>query len=407
MKLTPTSGDETSQTRTNRLTTFAILLRLFAVLFAQMQLIIFASLISPKGVQFASKIRLQTDFEDFYIAAGDWLAKANPYLRLDAFQYQRFNKPAPILLLALPLHYFSEQTASYIFFAANILAILAAVWGICHYFKLNRIERLLLFCIASMYFPVIFVVERGNLDAFMLALIVLSLLFKNPLLKGIALGFSVGLKLYTTLLLAPLALARQWKQAVALLVTSAALFLCFPTLFLSFFRIQQARGGENSLVENISPAAFASIFTHIGESNAFKPAYVALWLVSYGALLIRYRRASSSLLTIYSLPWMAAFPFFVLPYTGVLLLPVMVLRVREMAARGRLMLHDHVFLAGFLLVGFQPYAMTASLAWMTHSHSLFYTFNPLGTALVIGSLAFGASAEEAPSDRGLAQTVTD
>jgi hypothetical protein len=86
----------------------------------------------------------------------------------------------------------------------------------------------------------------------------------------------------------------------------------------------------------------------------------------------------------------------------------MVLRVREMAVRGRMMSHDRVFLTGFLLVGFQPYAMTASLMWLTHSHSLFYTFNPLGTALVICSLAFGATVGDGMgllSDDGLEEVT--
>ncbi len=299
------------------LTTSTIMRTLFIALFVQLQLILFASLASSKAPVFVSKIRLQIDFEDFYIATADWLQGLDPYARLDQFLYHRFNKPAPVLLLALPLQHFSEHTAAYIFYAANIIAVVFSLWGICRYFRLSRNESLLLFGISSMYFPVIFVIERGNLDGFTLALIVLSLILKNPLAKGIAQGLSVSLKLYTALLLLPLSITRRWKQALALVVVSSALFLSFHSLFMSFIHSQMARSAENYLFENICPAALAGIFTSVGETRLFKLIYLALWFLSYMSVILRYRKASIERMTIYSLPWMMAFPFLVLPYTGI------------------------------------------------------------------------------------------
>ena len=371
----------------------ALMKTLFIALFAQLQLILFASLASSKAPLFVSKIRLQVDFEDFYIATADWLHGLDPYARLDQFLYHRFNKPAPVLLLALPLQRFSEHTAAYIFYVANIVAVVFSLWGISRYFRLSRNESLLFFGISSMYLPAIFVIERGNLDGFMLAFIVMSLILKNPFAKGIAQGISVGLKLYTALLLLPLTITRRWKQALALFVVSSALFLSFHSLFMSFIHSQMARSAENYLFENICPAALAGIFTSFGETTLFKLIYLALWFLSYMSVIVRYRKASVERLTIYSLPWMMAFPFLVLPYTGVLLLPVMVLRIREMGARGFLTIYDRMFLAGFFLIGFQPLAMTTYFMWLTHSHQFFYVFNPLGTTLVLCSLTFGPTEE--------------
>ena len=378
----------------NRITPLVILRRVFIALFLQLQVLVFASLVSQKPLQFVQKIRLQLDFQDFYQAAVDWTHGVNPYLRLDQFQYHRFNKPAPILWIILPLTRFSEPTAAYIFYAANLLAIAIALWGICRYFQLSRSESLLLFGIGSMFFPLIFVAERGNLDGFMLMLVVLALLFKNPIVKGLVLGLSVALKLYTALLLVPLAVNRRWKQATATLVICAALFASFHPLFLPFLHTQMARSAEAHLVENISPAALATIFGSYAESRAFKLTYLALWLLSYLRMLVRHRRSSLDVQTIYSLPWMMAMPFLVLPYTGILLLPVLVLRSREIAARGLLTIYDYLFLGGFLLVGVQPLAMTDYFMWLTHSHRFFYALNPLGTTVIIGSIAFDPAVRE-------------
>src|SRR5277367_5705414 len=378
----------------NHVTSQVILRGIFIALFLQLQVLVFASFVSQKPLQFVQKIRLQVDFQDFYQAAIDWAHGANPYLRLDHFQYHRFNKPAPILWIVLPLTRFSEPTAAHIFYSANLLATAIALWGICRYFELNHSESLFLVGIGSMFFPLNFVIERGNLDGLMLMLVVLALLLKNPIAKGVVLGLTVALKLYTTLLLVPLAINRGWKQAMTMLVVCAALFLSVFPLFTSFLRTQLARGAEAYLVENISPAALGTISGSYAEGRMFKLAYLALWLLSYLCMLVRHRQSSLDIQTIYSLPWMMAMPFLVLPYTGILLLPVLVLRSREIAARGLLTAYDYLFLAGFRLVGVQPEAMTDYFMWLTHSHQFFYTLNPLGTALVIGAIAIGPAVRE-------------
>jgi Glycosyltransferase family 87 len=257
---------------------------------------------------------------------------------------------------------------------------------------------LFLFGIGSMFFPLIFVVERGNLDGFMLMLVVLSLILKNPIARGVALGISVGLKLYTVLLLVPLALNRRRKQAAAMLLALAVLFLSFYPLFFSFLHSQMARSGETYLVENICPAALASIFGSFGGSRAFKGIYLALWLISYVFMLVRQRRSSCDVQTIYSLPWMIAIPFLVMPYTGILLLPVLVLRARQIAIQGLMTVYDYLFLIGFLLVGAPPKALTDYFIWLTHSHQFFYTLNPLGIALVICSLVFSPASRNEADD---------
>ena len=208
------------------------------------------------------------------------------------------------------------------------------------------------------------------------------------------LGLSVALKLYTALLLVPLTVNRRWKQATTTLAVCVALFVSFYPLFASFLRTQMARSVEAYLVENISPAALATIFGSYAEGRAFKLTYLAFWLLSYLCMLVRHRRSSLDVQTIYSLPWMMAMPFLVLPYTGILLLPLLALRSREIAARGLMTVYDYLFLGGFLLVGVQPLAMTDYFMWLTHSHRFFFVINPLGTTVIIGSIAFDPAVRE-------------
>jgi hypothetical protein len=363
-----------------------VLQTVFIALFAQLQLILFTSLISPKPLAFVQKIRMQLDFEDFFQATADWLHGLDPYVRVNEFHYHRFNKPAPALLVALPLQHFSEAVAAHIFYLCNIAAIAASLWAICRFFKLSKIESLLVFGIGSMYFPLVFVVERGNLDGFMLGLISMSLVLKNPLLRGLSLGLSAGLKLYTLILIFPLIIARQWKLALISLSFFALLLLSFHSLFWPFIHTQMSRGAETSVLENLSPAG---LFADYGNNHFVRIFYLSLWLISYACMLYRHRSSSLTAQMIYSLPWTMALPFEVLPYTGILLLPVLVLRSREMAAKGFLALHDYLFLAGFLFVGLQQTAMMEYFLWLTHSHRIFGAVTAFGTTLVIWSLALG------------------
>ena len=359
-------------------TVASILRRSFIALFLQLQLVLLASLISQKPIYLVHKLGTQIDFIDFLRATADWQHGINPYLR------SRFVTPPPSLLVGLPFQHFSFGFAANMFFLANIAVITASLWGIYRHFKLTKEEGWLLFGIASIYFPVIFLVERGNLDGIMLGLILLFVFARNSIAKTVGLSLSITIKVYSLLLVTTLIWARRWKQVSMVLALALLISLPFHGLIWQFMHLQSVRSTQISALENLSPADLLG-------GNALrlpvKLIYGLLWLISYSCMLHRHRESPLSVQLIYSFPWMMAMPLQVFPYTGVLMLPVLVLKSQEITANGLLTYRDRIFLIGFFLVGFQQTAMTEYFQWLTHSHRLFGWFNSLGTTLVIFALA--------------------
>jgi hypothetical protein len=359
-------------------TVASILRRSFIALFIQLLLVLFASLISRKPLLLVQKLGTQIDFLDFYTATADWQHGINPYLR------SRFVTPPPSLLVGLPFQHFSIGFAANVFFLANIAVITASLWGIYRHFKLTKDEGRLLFGIASIYYPVIFLVERGNLDGIMLGLMLLFVFARNSIAKTVGLSLSVTLKVYSLLLATPLIWARKWKQVSMFLTLVLLLSLPFHGLIWQYMHSQIVRSTQIALFENLSPA---DLFGGNAHRIPVILLYGFLWLSSYCCMLYRHRESPLSVQLIYSFPWMMAMPLQVFPYTGVLMLPVLVLKSQEITANGLLSYRDRIFLIGFFLVGFQQTAMTEYFQWLTHSHRLFGWFNSMGTTLVLCALA--------------------
>jgi hypothetical protein len=364
---------------------------------------LFVLLITGLAPAFVQKVGFQIDFYDFFIATSNWLHGVDPYLRI------RFVTPPQSLLAALPLQFFGSVIGRIVFLVINIAIVAASLDSICRQFRMTQRESNLLFGIASIYFPVIFLVERGNLDGIMLGLILVSLFARNRWIKALALSLSIGIKVYSILLLAPLMLARLWKRVVAVVLLLALLMLPFHSLIWSFINSQTRRSAELFGAENICPIALLSpmdvfdVRQQYALSHAVTLAYLALWIASYAIMLFKNRDSDMTVKAVYSLAWMLAMPLQVFPYTGVMLLPLLVLKSREIAKRGFITFPDRLFLMGFCLVGFQQ------TAFSTYFHlpqlvRLFDALNPLGTTLVIGSLVLQSSNRNKLADTNLSVT---
>jgi hypothetical protein len=365
-------------------------------LFVQMQFLMFTALCWQEGPLFVEKHPFGLDFYDFMVAANDWMSGRNPYLNV------RFNKPPVTLLLGVALHPLGTLLATYVFFFANIAIVGAALWWIGRRLGLGRAERWLLLAIASMYYPFHFLVERGNLDGLMLGLTAVFLCSENRVLRAVALALSINLKVYTGLLLVPL-VVRRWREAAAVVVVSLLMVLPFARLVLTSIQMIRVRGVLLATSENLSPGGFLA---RIGQHHpGLRMAYSLVWLASYGAMMYRRRGQSFATLAVLSLAWMVALPVTVISYTGVMLLPVLVLRIWEMALAETLSWVDKLFLAGFLLTGTQQYALFEYFGAAVHSHALFPAFNYLGTLLLLISLVVSRGAGEA-GEGSTAQLVT-
>lgn len=397
LKMKSTERPDTMQSEA---TVEGILMHVFKVLFMQLQCILFILLITGIKPTFVQYWGFQSDFYDFFVAASNWFQGIDPYLN------SRFVTPPPSLLAALPLQFLGHGFGRVAFMFIDLAVIAASLAGICKWFKLTPRESRLLFGVASMYFPVIFLLERGNLDGIMLGLILLSLFAGNHLIKVAALSLSIGIKAYSILLLVPLLLARMWKRVGAVVLLLGILMIPFHSLFWSFIYAQTRRSADLRGAENLCPIALLSpmnvfeVGQHYALSHAVTLVYLALWAASYAIMLYKNRNSDLTVKAVYSLAWMLAMPLQVFPYTGVLLLPLLVLKCREIAQRGFIALSDRMFLMGFCLVGFQQTAFSAYFS-IPHMIRFFDALNPLGTALVIGSLMLQASYRDANGDAQL------
>lgn len=389
------NGTEALEHSDTREPGFFALRWVFVLLFVQMQVMLFASFAAKTPLHLLEKHdTLQLDFFDFFQGTRDWLNGVNPYERVDKFLYHRFNKPAPALLVGLPFQHMSYEAAAYTFFGLNVAILLLSLWLLCRYFRLDKNERLLFFGIAAMFLPVIFVVERGNLDGLVLGCVTLALVFSNPFMKVIGIAFSTALKLYTGLLIVTFAIGRRWKLAWMSLLLTVTIFAMFHRYFGVFVRAQMGRTAEISVIDNLCPI---SMFGNQANRPLVKLGYVLFWVGTLGLMLYRQRRSSLTVQMIFTLPWMMAMPLEIFPYTGVLLLPVLLLRTRMITARGFFRHSDMVFLGGFLLVGFLHYPFATHFSWLIHSHRLPSAINSLGTTLVLCSLAWSEAEPEVPT----------
>ncbi len=407
LRLSPAGGIDSKYRET---TVESVLLCVFIALFVQLLFILFVSLITGLAPAFVEKKVFLVDFGSFYSFTENWLRGADPYTS------PRMFTPPPSLLVALPLQFISSGFGRIVFLLINIAIVAASLAGICYWFKMTRRASLLLFGIASIYFPVIFLLERGNLDGIMLGLILVSIFAKNRFIKELALSLSIGIKVYSILLLVPLMMARRWKRVMAVLLLLALLMLSFYSLFWSFIDAQTKRSALLVGAENICPIGMFSPISvthanqHYALSHVVTLTYMTFWIASYAFMLFRNRDSDLKVKALYSLAWMLAMPLMVYPYTGVLLLPLMALKCREMAERGFITIPDRLFLIGFCLVGFQQTAFSSYFQFplaanlFPYAIRLFDAINPLGTALVIGSLMLQASNQNTRTDAGISVT---
>jgi hypothetical protein len=243
--------------------------------------------------------------------------------------------------------------------------------------------------------PVHFLVETGNLDGIMLGLILMSIFPENGVLKAFAFSLSIIIKIYSVILFAPLILARKWVQVAVSAIVLPLLLLPFHSLFSSFIRMQAGRTIQVAWLDNICPMGALAVF---GHNHVLRYIYLVMWIASYGYMLFKNRNSPLSSQMIYSLAWMLAMPMQVIPYTGILLLPLLALKSHEITVKNFVAVSDRLFLIGFCLVGFQQTAVIDYFQSFPLAIKLFGIVNPIGTILVIVSLVLALSGPHISSD---------
>jgi hypothetical protein len=381
------------------------------LLVAQLAFLALWSLIAQSGPVFVQHIVFGWDFRDFYLAATDWLHRTNPYL------LTRFDKPPLVLIVGTFFSWLPYGIAVLTFFALNLAIIVASVRACAR--KLNLPHQCTndLTWIALLYYPVYFLIERGNLEGLVLGCFCWAFCTKNRYVRPVLVALAAGLKLYPLLLLAPAIRNRKWRFTLTLLLAFVLLLLPFYRLANPFLHAMATRGAQyepyHQQMENISPAGILIV---IAGHQVGKWIFLVFWIATLALMLYRQKQSSEDRIILPFLAWMAAFPLWVFPYVGVLLLPVLAWKLGEMKDQ-KPDLWDKLFVAGFLLVGVQATALSvyfqreppAAFHGPPPAHPIFHWMNSLGMLLILASLAFQKArsnpAIQLIEDRGTAESI--
>ncbi len=357
-----------------------IICRIFFVLFFQVQLFSIASIYTQSGTVWVKRYIFGFDFYDFYAAYGAWRSGGDPYASL------RFVTPPPSLLVGSLLHNYGFISARYAFAVVNILLTITAVLIVSHLFSFSKQVKMYMAGITFLYYPFLFLIDRGNLDGLVLICLAMLLISRRAWQKILWVSLAVCLKLYGLLVIAIFIRKRQWNLAIGTALTTALFLVPFHALMVHFLHNLFARGSILTGTENMSPAA---IFGSFGKSFPGMICYALFWLGTLLILFLYEGNRSSNDLLFMCLPWMAALPLQVYPYTGVLLLLTCMWKLNDMQD-GKSDAADGFFFLGFILVGLQAEAYTQYFHWVVRSHRFFYMLNSIGTTIILISITVSA-----------------
>ncbi|MDR3792274.1 MAG: glycosyltransferase family 87 protein [Terracidiphilus sp.] len=359
------------------LTATTVLPWLFVVLFVQIAAINAVSFISQHGPIFVQRVvfGFGYDYHDFYLGAADILQGLDPYLR------GRLFTPPSSTILGFALVWLPFQAASLVWFGINIVLIHFSLHLLAQQWKLNRENRWALFGILWVFYPFYFLIERGNLDGIMLTVLTLAFAAQNWVIRGVALGVSVSVKVYSGLFFPILLMRRKWKIALVGLLVFILFQLPFQHLLLSFFHAVTGRSGLMIIEQNLCPAPLFQLI--IGHTpRRWKNLYYAFWA---GTLLLRlWKDRDNDIAQVWPMytPWMMSFPLLVFPYTGILALPLIAKIASECQQRKPLLSH-FLILAGFAMLGFQAIAWTDFLNLLGNTDLRMHSVCAAGVAMMM------------------------
>lgn len=325
------------------------------------------------------------DFGDFYLAAIYYSRHLSPYAT-GGFVWPPFSILVGMVFKSMPF-----ETARYWWLALNLGFVVASLIGYARQINLSAKSTALLCMVASIFYPVHFLLERGHVDGLMLACLVFAFRVRHWALRSLLFGMSIGIKLYSALLLALLARKKQWAVLAGGIVASLLLQLPWLSLALTYPQVVARRTSQWIVVENITPAPlFFSVFGSLGQP-VWKGTFLIFWLLTLmWALLSLNTDKNDSSDWVRFVPWMIAMPLVVYPYSAVLTLPLLAYQAKQVEGRvwGA---SEWLFVAGFVLLGTQQNAWVELLSQFTDKTSLVYLLNSLGTALLMVSCCLLAS----------------
>ncbi len=334
----------------------------------QLEICAIVSLGRQTGTVFVHRMTPALDFHDFLDAASLWTTGQNPY------SDPRFVTPPFSLLVGIVGLHFPHAAA--LFLIVNLMCVCLATYLLARTFHLSSLAGLCLIGSALAFYPVYFLLERGNIDGLVLLLFALSLSAKSMWVRVAALAVANNLKLYTLLPSLLKATRRRWREVALLAVATVCIAIPFAHWDTAFLHNLSARSQLVTGTENLSPALiFGSILKHWQARYAYLLAWAVTLMLAMGKLSGLEEKRAAVWLT----PWMVAVPLQVYPYSGILFIALL---AGWMSERGETASRDILTAVGLCLVGVQQQAFTDAFGWFVHSHRFFPFMNSLGVVLL-------------------------
>lgn len=314
------------------------------------------------------------DFEFFWAGARAWLAGTDPY-RVFGFVTPPLSLLLPSLLAPLPL-----PRATAIFLAVNAVVLASALWWLAARGWTLR-ERVGFLLVAVLFVPAQWCVRGGNMDGLMLVLLVAAFTVRWPFPRALLLAASIGLKLYSVILLPVMLRRRQWRASAVTLALLVLLMLPFVRLWPAAWHALASRG-DRYAYGSISPVAIVYALGGIRPA-VYKGIGLAFWLGTYLWTLWRDRgrQLNLALVARYA-PWMFAWPALVFPYVGVLALVVLA-HLLQVAQRRPLSRVEYCRFFGFLMLGLQLDQITNGLPLTAGADIFCHILQPMGVAVMM------------------------
>lgn len=221
----------------------------FAAMAGWHALIFLVSIIAQRPIYPLGYFGLGIDFADFHQAAQDLIAGLDPYAR------HRFVTPPLSAVVMTPLGLLARDIATIAFLLINAACIIGGAWLMMRAFDLGRWQKGSLLMAIFLAPSAIMLLERGNIDGLVFLLIGTLFAAGSVGFRAVVLFAAIALKIYPLALIAPLAVARQFRLiGVTLALLALSLLLQFRGAG-QFLANQIARGDMMRLPENLSGLA--------------------------------------------------------------------------------------------------------------------------------------------------------
>lgn len=304
----------------------------------------YVSLAMQQPIELVDRYFLGYDFNDFFLASAAWLAGENPY------SVGRFVTPPLSLLPGIALQPLGFELARGVYLAINAALIAVSLALLWRRFRPaeSGLGVLLLFAFAG--FPVQMLIERGNIDGVVLALLVGVFVAERAWVIGLCFVLAVWMKIYPIVLL-PFLVFRHGPRILPYIgVPFLALVVIWWTELQQYIPNLLNRGGRGGFEENLSPHGLF-LALRAGFANQFDIDMPALIGKSFYAFAVPYLLANvyfdwrlarmgqllphADMFGAAYLPAMLFFPQLVFPYSGVVLLLLFVVLIGYAASHLR------------------------------------------------------------------------